>query len=634
MFYLFLAIGPDHRGSLKILDTIGARFFLFLALLGTAGMLLIRLARNDSYLLLAAVAIGVAIFAVRHAAWKRPLTLLAGGVTVTSVLSLAWWQTGWMTVPDPVAPLPLIAFAAILGCLAVGISSPRGRRPNTPAILLVVFLVAGFLLLIDLNEYRPGDERSSYLAHNWGAFIGPALHLRAGLVPFFDIPLQYGLGPTLAIAAACHGADCWRGMECVVVFMDLACGLLILRMALATSAPRGWLWCGTVTIVMFAAVFLWPGEPAYGGLLLATPSVSGIRFLPTTLVAYLLFFGCPQAAAAALVPAVLWSPESAGMAIAVFGLCETARVGLARAILRSAGLLGGSYACLILLHRVTFGVWMDPAALLEYALHVPGPLPIDPLSDTLLLAVALGLGGWLMVRLSPDPVTARHDRTAAALLFAATVYWLGRSHPNNICNLMPFLALVALRVLDRPIGARSPLADTTGFALATSVAALAMVPWQTISHDPHVTIDIRPIVADFRLLEPDVEWIRGQINNPDGLGIADFGPNFMRHPSEKVVWTPMDPSALWPFVPSERRQLYIRRSSARLRRSGWVIFEDMQRFLFDDFRAGYTIAEQRDFAGMSAQPGGLPTHYTAVCLNPRPDIAVSTIGPACPSGKP
>jgi hypothetical protein len=62
-----------------------------------------------------------------------------------------------------------------------------------------------------------------------------------------------------------------------------------------------------------------------------------------TQVAWLLFFGYPAAAAAALVPAVLWSPKSAAMSITVFGLCETARIGLVRPALRSALLLAGSY---------------------------------------------------------------------------------------------------------------------------------------------------------------------------------------------------------------------------------------------------------------------------------------------------
>jgi hypothetical protein len=591
-----------------------------------ASIMLFGFVITGSHLLVATTVIGTIIFAVRHPAWRAPLALLTGTSAVALVLSLAWWRIE----PSAIAPLSLAAFAVILCGLAIGFSDSWSCHPNRPVIQTIAFLVSGVLLLIDLGGYHPGESVLEGLAHHWGAFIGPALHIKAGLVPFYDIPIQYGLGPTLAIAAACHGTDCWTGMEVIVVVLNLANAFLILRMALTAAVPRGRLWQWAATIVVFAAVFLWPGFPSNGSSLIAFPSSSAIRFLPATLVACLLFFGRPAAAMVALVPAVLWSPESAAMSVAVFGLCEAARIGFVRAAFRSAGLLAGSYAGLVLLHRAAFGVWMDPAAFAEYVLHVPGPLPINPFSDAMLLAVVLGLGGWLIVRPSPDPVTARRDRTAVSLLFATTSYWFGRSHPNNICNLAPFLMLVAFRVLDRPRGDRSLLADATSFGLATSVAALAMSPWHSKPFDPRGTVDIHAVVADFSSVEPDIERIRGQIANPDGLGIADFGPHFLRHPSEKLVWTPMDPSSLWSSVPSERRQLYIQRSSARLRRSGWAIVYDDQRFLFDDLRAGYKVAEQHSFDGAPETPGGPPTHYVAVCFNPRTDIVASIVGPPCP----
>ena len=154
-------------------------------------------------------------------------------------------------------------------------------------------------------------------------------------------------------------------------------------------------------------------------------------------------------------------------------------------------------------------------------LHVPRPLPIDPFSDALLLAAVLGLGGWLMVRLLPDPVTARRDRTATVLVFVAASYWLGRSHPNNVCNLAPFLVRVALRALEGPTGARSLFADVTAFGLATSVAALALSLWHSVPYAPRATVNIHTLRT---FAEPDIERIRGQIANPEGPGVADFGP--------------------------------------------------------------------------------------------------------------
>jgi hypothetical protein len=149
-----------------------------------------------------------------------------------------------------------------------------------------------------------------------------------------------------------------------------------------------------------------------------------------------------------------------------------------------------------------------------------------------------------------------------------------------------------------------------------------------------VTTDMSSVVVGFHTLEPDIERIRGQLANPGGLGIADFGPTFTRHPSETLVWTPMDPGSLWSFVPGDRRQLYIRRSAARLRRSGWAIFDSDEGFLLDDLRAGYTVAQQRAFDGAPAKPGGPPMHFIAACFDPRPDVVATPVGPHCAAAAP
>jgi hypothetical protein len=596
--------------------------------IGLAGsLLLLKFALAGGQTMLAAVALGWTIYAVRHAAWRSPAELLLAAATAALVVSLAWWRIA----PDPLDPLRLAVFAIVLAGAMTGLAASPAPRARTFAILPCLFLLAGCLLLIDLGGYRPGEDILRLLAHHWGALIGPALHLRAGLVPFYDVPLQYGLGPTVLIAAVCRQTDCWNGMEALVVVANLASALIILAMALATTKPRGLLWQAVVTVAIFAAVFLWTGAPVVGNSVLATPSVGGMRFLPLTMVACLLFFGRPRSAAAALVPAVLWSPECAVMSVAVFGLCESARVGFREAALRTGAIVLASYTGLVLLHRAVFGVWLDPAAFAEYVLHVPGPLPIDPLSDALLLIAVFGLGGWLLVRRSPDPVAARRDDAVTFLLFAVTSYWFGRSHPNNVCNLAPFIALVAIRALDRPVAARSSLERLTSFGLAASIAVLALSPWQVVPYDPAMVTDIHTIVGRFPALEPGLEQIRATLAAPPGLGIADFGPNYIRHPSETVVWTPMDPSSLWTFVPSDRRRLYIRRSEARLRRSGWAIADDEQQFLLDDLAATYVARDRYGFDAPPLSPDGTPTHYVAMCFDPRPEIAASIVGPPCPA---
>jgi hypothetical protein len=279
------------------------------------------------------------------------------------------------------------------------------------------------------------------------------------------------------------------------------------------------------------------------------------------------------------------------------------------------------------MHRATFGVWIDPAAFAEHLIHIPNSMPIDPFSNALLLVSVLGLGAWLMVR-STDLVTAGRDRAATILLFAAATYFVGESAPAVLCSLLPFLVLVALRVLDRPIGAHSLLSDVTAFGLATSVAALAMSPWRSTLFDSTATFNINDVVARSPSLEPNIEHIRGEIANPDNLGIVDFTLHHARHSSETTVWTPLG-SSFALNLPIARRHLYIQRSAARLRRSGWAIFGDDQLEYYEDLLAGYTVTEQRVFDG-APSPGAPARHYIAACFNPQPELASSIVGPACP----
>ena len=606
-----------NRGSL-----IGILF-----LTGAASLLLAAYIAVGSYTLLDATVIAAVVFLVRPGSRQTSKTVLGGLSTAVVVLSLVWWRFE----PSMARPLPLAAFALVLAGLALGLCDPGRFRLRLVWLATSLFMAAGLALLIDLGAFRPSQASVVGLVHHWGAFIGPALHVKAGLVPFRDVPLQYGLGPTLAIAAACNGSDCWTGAEILFVGAHLIEGSLFLAMAFATQTRRGWPWIVTVTVVMFAAVFLWPGFPADGNALMETPSSGGIRFLPVTIVACLWFFGRPTAAMVAMVPALLWSPEVAAMTVAVSGLCGTALLGFRRAALLNAALLIGSHATLFLVHRMIFGVWIDPIAFVEYLLHVPGALPVNPFSDILLLAATLGLGGWLICNPVGNPQARRRDLAATALLFAVTSYTLGRSHPNNVCNLAPFLALVALRALDRSAETSGAVGKAASLGLAVSVAALAFSPWEVVPFDPHVVTDIHAVVSGFPAQEPDVARLRSELPQSPELGIADFGPHFARHPAETVVWTPMDPSSLWGFVPNERRKLYIERSARKLRRSGWAIFADYELFLLDDLKAAYDVSNVRFNEGAPFQPGGPPTRYTVACFDPKPEIVMTTIGPACPS---
>jgi hypothetical protein len=565
------------------------------------------------------VAMGVAVFAVRDRESRHRALVLKATAVVISAVSLAWWLLPYI---QPTGWWHPVAFALTAWCVQAGLQQ-NAVRPNRPWHFLVqfaLFTALGFGLLANTMTFIPGAPVAlGNLIHHQGAYIGPALHVRAGLVPFYDIPMQYGLGPTLSIAAVCGVSGCWSGTAFLTVTSTLIMGLLFLRMALTTSVERGPRWRLTVTCVVFAAAFLWTGFPALGNVFLAFPGAGGMRFLPVTLVAFLLFFERPTLAAIAMAPALLWAPEVAVMALAVFGLHETARLGFIKAAVLTGSIAAVSLGGFTLIHHMIYGVWVQPDVVLEYIRHVPAALPINPLSDFIFLVGVLGLAGWNVYRQPLDVFAFRRDLVISALLFACTSYYLGRSHPSNITVLMPFIVLVALRTLDGRSPAGSPeLPRLTIIGIAAAVATLTLTYGYYLPFAHGFSIDTAPMIAEFAKLNTDMAAIRSRIPNPDHLGIADIA-QWNRNPAETVVWTAADPGVIFGPIPSSRRQLYIKRSAARLRVPGWVILGDAQRDWLDDFRVAYRITEERSYTMQSATTHH-PETYLVAHLTPLDEI--------------
>ncbi len=569
------------------------------------------------YPFIVSVALGIVVFAFKDGAWRsRGLTLGGIAVVILSV-SLAWWLGDG---PQPPGYWRPVVFGIVVWCVQAGLTR-EAERPdrNWLPIIFLAFGVAGFALQANMAQYEPGSNALALLVHHQGAYIGPALHVKAGLVPFYDIPLQYGLGPTLSIAAVCGASNCWSGMAFLMVSSTLAMGLLILSMGLSTRVARGTIERVTAALVIFAAVFLWPGFIFLGSIPAASPSVGGLRFLPVTLIAFLLFFGRTRLAAAVLVPAVLWSPETAVMSLVVFGVHETARLGFLNAAIRSIAITGGTVAGFALVHHIIYGVWIQPDVVAEYILHVPGPLPINPISDFVVLAGTLGLGAWNVYRQPSDRLAFRQDLVITSLLFASTSYYLGRSHPNNICNLMPFIVLVALRSLDGKAPSTLPgMPRLAILGISAVTAALMLSPWYYPPFQHGFSVDTERLAAAAARLDSDMIDIRSRIANPEHLGVADLG-HLNRNPAETTLWTPMDPASVWTYVPSQRRQLYIKRSATRLHLSGWVILGDNQRDWLNDFRVAYQITEEKEYKIQSAM-SNQPQTYLVAHLTPIEEV--------------
>ncbi len=547
---------PDRTPSERVTRLVS------IALPIAALVMLARIAVTRSGVLAgdAAVAILWLTLVTRRTAIALPIRAwVSSAAVVMLVFGLAWWDFR-ASAPDAAH---LFSFATIFALIFWGLRLPSigtTRTSTTPMVMAAIAL--GAVLTIDMSSYDAPSLDLELMAHHWGAYItGSAEHVLAGLRPYVDVAVAIRTGsdadhrrrvPPHRLLGRASLAD--RGVDSRHGVAPAAHDARGSRRTQRRHAP--WM----AAVVAFAAIFLWPGFAPIGSALVATPSSSALRYLPVVIVAYLAFANRPRWAAIAAVPAIWWAPEVAMMAMGVLGVAEAARVGFMRATFRCGVLLGGAYAALAIGLRIAYGVWPQPDVFTEYIAHVPSPMAIDPTSAFLLLIATFGVAAWVLGDRSSDALTRRRDLIAIALLFVTTTYYFGRSHPNSVCDLMPFVALVAFRALARTRSVALSTAIAAG--MAASVAALTLSSWAIVPLRHGFSPGLSAPIDAITQFDPDLQVIRGSIPNPDHLGIADFTARRDRWPNE-AIWTPLDPLSLWTFEPDARRQLYVMRAAAR-----------------------------------------------------------------------
>jgi hypothetical protein len=176
--------------------------------------------------------------------------VLAGLCALAFLSGAVWW-----------APTIELSFARALAFVLIGLGAallPRLWRtgeglPKWPALALLAVTGIGAVLATGVFSVPV-----PFLAlwHHWGAYVAPAEAMLAGGVPFRDYTVQYGMGPTLLIAAVC-GEDCWPGTFWAVAAANLvhlsalgACVLLLTR-----NLPRGLALLSLLALM--ASVLVW-----------------------------------------------------------------------------------------------------------------------------------------------------------------------------------------------------------------------------------------------------------------------------------------------------------------------------------------------------------------------------------------
>ena len=577
-------------------------------------------------------------------AFAAPLVFSGAGYAIGGLLALplvaaaTWWD----------ASLRLDAARAaiflVVGILAVALPRllPRAEgSPPSPSFLAIFVLGVA---AVSLTGFMGSPQGFGTVWHHWSVYVGSSQALLGGAIPFQDYPVQYGMGPTLVIAALC-GQECWSGTYIVAAATNL---LYLLAMAGSVVLLTRRLPIGLALVplaAMACAILMWTGYPPDFKGPIATPSVDGLRFFPlATLLCFIIAaeergFRLDAAGHALWLLGIVWSPEAAFYATIVWwpylalrrvqDIGATSVTGVTIEVLRGAGVAlaatVAAFAALATLFWVVYHQWPSIEGFTAYVRNPPGILPVNPTGPIWLALAAAGVVA--VAQLRADARGIRVGFVSLMGLFAAGSYYLGRSHDNNVLNLLPFVVLALTAALG--IGLKDVASGFVQVTLASLVALLATFgfeSWNAAAQrgaawnigPSRFTSDIRLVTAessalvDQSLADPPktpapaptadaaaaLEWLRAR---GEGSPVWVSPSMFLPYGPPGPAWTGMNDVGAFALLPHDEVETFIRNGAQHLHRPGWILVDRTQTTPWPAlFFTNYSITEQRDFGGYTA----------------------------------
>ena len=442
------------------------------------GLVLLRLLHTGSAQLTVLGLLAVAAYGVTELAARRPAIFggvearpasapIVVGVSAIVITIGMFLVTPGQTFPPfarvvvEVIEVLLLAGIVLAAVLVLDRRPPRSWRRR----LLDVGLCVVLALVVFEVQLPPGDQ--GFVLHQ-DFYLGPLNDMAHGRTMLVQVFAQYGVGLYYALHAALSVLPLNHG-GVVLLMSALMVAQYILVYATLRTAVRSQ---ALVVAAMGAAVMgnIFANLGAYAGY----PSVGPLRFgFPYLLVAaavaaarwprYARPLWVAQLAVIAL--AAVWSFETfVYTAITWFALVTLRAFGRPRAAVRvfvrdlaaaAAVVSVGAVLALTVGTRVMAGVWPDWGGYLAYlrlySVGEFGNLPLDFWSPGLLMAAAIFLSAVGVISVARDERFPVSGPVLAGLAgftgFAVSTftYFLGRSHPNNLLNLLlPFCALGCL----------------------------------------------------------------------------------------------------------------------------------------------------------------------------------------------
>jgi len=544
--------------------------------------------------------------------------------------TLVWWRRQQPGIEITIGELLL--FMVLLVVSASTLLSERFTKPTgslETRISLAFYAAIVAYISYSMATTANLDIRLT-LWHHWGAYIDPSELAMAGARLLQDIPVQYGVGPTLLIRLVC-GSDCWGAAYWVVGTATFFYALLI--GAIAWRVASGGRYRNTVILLIcIVTCMFWNAYPPVVSSPNVTPSTNGLRFLPVVMLAAWVLFTANRSFAFRSIGGHLlwifgavWSPESLFHVTAVWWpvylfdstMLQSDQMSKLPCTVRAAChfflLVTGTILCVCIGYYLAYGVFPIPRYFIAYMLYPPGPIPVNVRGAiwyfvfSMVLSVCVSRADWTK---TGNVTRFRCSLTLQLLAFSTFSYYLGRSHDNNLLNLLPFFMLVLLDALVHAKGifARQAAAILLAFLLAW-LPVFGWEPWQDAYRSGRMK-EFGFAATRATLAYNDKDTGAGLLNRNGSLSKMQVDQtiqlmNELASRDESFVvldqsfllqpyysprpWGAIQSATNFEFFPSTVRRKFLLSTAGRLQRSGWLIIarnHDLNTWL-EDFDSVY-----------------------------------------------
>jgi hypothetical protein len=511
---------------------------------------------------------------------------------------ISWWQDVgkyvWLDLFTSI--VFLVSLALCIGAFVKRESFEIG--PGKRALNFIKIAVACCLFFIVAMESRDMEIME---LHHWSCYTGTAELLRQGGYLLWSVPSQYGFLSILSIAIL-PIKSCWQSFWVLqIIFLSSTSFFLFYILYSYQKSTLNWLLSIIITV---CALHLFPAwAPSIFGVN-SCPSVGPYRFFWLYAIIFFIVIQSERSIIKSKsrenlcgtllwIIGCLWSFESAYYVSAVwfsylFLLAalpaeQTFIIRLFRNFLPSFVMLLVAITVISIFYLIRIDHLPDIYSFAEHALSFKigfGSISIDFRGGfgLLILVLAFILADFIYCFQNTDRRNLPLLGAIYAGFWAGISYFIGRSHENNISNLMPLIIFIsgALLLIAKRNGSKAYLLKIAVLQLYVLIITLTLGNKEGmqgfLSNIQKENVNIESAIPLLSSELSEAMQAAG-ITEKDSIVFLDNIALLKKEMNGPVYnfWLPINPSTVYNPLPVERSALYIQRFSKKYKSGGFLI---------------------------------------------------------------